>query len=188
MITMAHNNVAGGAAYCDGEVEVDMMVIYRNRRTARGVTLDACPIRVGRILRIVQETAAPPFIIMESWWPVLKPDKYGKQVNLFGTWIASKAPRQQDPPKAKRPATGPLEDTLMVNLADVLVWPVTMVPGSEDVSDGFRIPFSVFHFLRDHKRVDLAATSFTFARRGLAFYTGVVKDIGRRAYEENKKH
>ena len=61
-----------------------------------------------------------------------------------------------------------------------------MEPGS--TPDGFRIPFCVFHRLRDHENVDLAEARFTFAKRGLSFYMEVVKQVGRIVHAANKPH
>ena len=86
MVCLARG-VEGSGPYGDGELEVGMMCVYRNKISAIGITVEACPARVGRVLRVVRETTDQPYVIIQSMWPVLKPDKFGDKVNVYGTWV-----------------------------------------------------------------------------------------------------
>ena len=62
--------------------------------------------------------------------------------------------------------------TTMVNLADVLVWPIDVIEGNE----GVRVPLEAFHYLRIFHGIDLSHRAYTFARRGHRFWKEVADD------------
>ncbi|MDA8582847.1 hypothetical protein N9L68_01415 [bacterium] len=82
---------AGDSGYAHEDLEVGMYCMYRNDNQGAGPPPSQCPIRLGQIMRIVDEDSEP-FAMISSWWPVLKPHKFGERINVFGTWVMSCTP------------------------------------------------------------------------------------------------
>ena len=149
------------------------MAVYKNCGPSPAMSARECPIGVGRILRLVSESSGLPYVVIESWWPLLKPAKYEGRPNVFGTWIPRSKPIVESTagPPHKKPATsrkGPGQ--VIVSLTDVLAWPIDLDKGNPAFSDGGRIPFTALHYLRSRHGVDLSHHTFSFAKRRKAFY------------------
>lgn len=153
-----------------------MMIVYRNTQTSAGVDPSAVPIRLGRILRLVDEVASDAYAVVESWWPVMK-DKGNGRHNIFGTWVQVSKPCTEANARPEKRAKTKQSANLIVATKDILVWPIPAESGNSDFGDGLRIPFAVFHFLRAHHGLDLSHYEFSWARRGRAFYMEVIKDV-----------
>ena len=164
-------------------LEVGMFCLFRNSHASPGMLSSALPVRLGRVLRIASEVQSSPFVVVEYFWPVLKPDKYGDKLNLFGTWVRSAEPTVDKPVPARKKIARSVPEHIMVNMPDVLVWPVDLEEPSKKHPNGGRIPFAALLRLRTAHDIDLATPAFTFARRGKAFYFEVVKQAARRMHE-----
>lgn len=172
---------AEGAAPFESEpLDTGMFCLFRTQAGADGITLRACPIRLGKVLRVASEVGEA-FAIIEPYWPLLRPEKYQDKVNLFGTWTLGNEPvvDGERMPKRRRVEQMP---ALMIDLADVLVWPIDVEQSERENPPGVRIPLLAFYRLRHHG-VDLATSEFTFAKRGKAFFLGVCKGIAEQLYE-----
>lgn len=150
-------------------------LLHRNTVDAPGVTQRQCPIRLAKALRVVTEATAEPYVVVETWWPRLKPEKY-PQPNMFGTWLPGSSPVVVG--KAKKPKTvAALTKQSILPLGAVLTWPIDVEEtGSEG---GRRIPLAAFAHLRNAHNMDLSAPQFTFSKRGKAFYMDIAKSIAR---------
>ena len=131
----------------------------------------------------------------------MKPDKFGARVNLFGTWLRAATPVVDGAaPAAKKQATSAWSaiQCLMVTMGDVLVWPVVVESGSKEQreSEGVRIPFGAFDYLRDTYSINMAVPQFIFSERGwniLSMLCGFCISMGSRDLEPDanvkyKKH
>ena len=173
-------NPADGAAPFEAEpLDTDTFCLYRAHIGAPDISLPACPVRLGKVLRVATEVEAP-FAVVEQYWPLLRPSKYPDKVNLFGTWTKGVDPQIEGERPKKKSRTGALP-ALMVELRDVLVWPVDVEESGREDVEGVRIPLLAFERLRRHG-VDLAGPEFTFAKRGKAFYMGICKGIAEQLY------
>jgi hypothetical protein len=166
------------AGFCAAPVQDGMMILYRSH----GERASECPIRLGRVLRVVYEAAAP-YAVAESWWPRLKPQKYGDRLNMFGTWAPSRspqvAPSAPAAPAQKKRATGATSPAqIVVNLADVLAWPVALERGQGAQESEGRIPFGALHYLRARHGLDVSHATYTFAKRGKLFFAEVLRLAG----------
>ena len=153
-----------------------MFCLYRNTLASDPIASARCPVRLGRVARICMEVD-PPFAVIEAWWPLLKPNKFGDRINLFGTWVKTSKPViENSGPPIKKQATSAWSATqcLMVDFSDILVWPVDIEPGTKRYTDGARIPFSALEYLRKACGIDLALPIWTFADRGKAFYEHIM--------------
>ena len=148
-------------------------LIFRNQSDAPGVTRQQCPIRLAKALRVVTE-ATDPYVVVEGWWPRLKPEKY-PQANLFGTWLPGLVPVVVGKTKRTKTTAG-LQKQNIVPLTVVLTWPIDVEEGPDD---GRKIPLTAFMHLRVAHSVDLSAPQFTFSKRGKSFYMDVAKSIAR---------
>ena len=158
----------GAGGYCLDPLECDAFFLYRNTGKCR----EQCPIRVGKVVRLNHELEVPS-VVSESWWPVLKPQKYGERLNMFGTWVRGAAPQSWTaPPARKKQALSSWTATqcAMLNLSDALVWPVIMEPGASEHAEGLRIPFSAIDHLAAAHGINLAKPEFTFADRGKTYF------------------
>ena len=63
---------AGDSGYAHDDLEVGMYCVYRNDNQGVGPSPSQCPIRLGQIMRIIDEDSEP-FAMISAWWPVLKP-------------------------------------------------------------------------------------------------------------------
>ena len=97
----------------------------------------SCPIQVGQVLRVMREQAGIEKVAIAPWWPVPDPEKYGQKVK----WQACKWDEKG-------------KTTMMIPLADLLVWPVNME--TNDAGDPIRIPFTAFHYLRSRHGMDFS--------------------------------
>ena len=123
---------------------------------------------MGKVVRLNHELDVPG-VVAESWWPLLKLEKFGSRVNVFGTWLQSGAPMSSAAvPPRKKPVGSAWSATqcVCVDLVDVLVWPVIMEAGANEYADGLRIPFSALHYLWQAHSINLALPAFTFSDRG----------------------
>jgi hypothetical protein len=149
-----------------------VFILYRNTGSHPKLACESCPIRVGKVVRLNHELDVPS-VVVESWWPLMKPEKFGSRVNVFGTWLQSGAPISSGAaPRCKKPSGSTWSTTqcVIVNLADVLVWPIIMEAGTSEYADGVRIPFGALNYLWQAHRINLALPTFTFSDRGKAFF------------------
>lgn len=161
-----------------------MLCIYKNRRETPGRPGCILPIRLGRVLRLAEDVSRP-FVVVESWWPLAKPDKYNGRANLFGTWLPGAVPQVVGSSgKAKKPRVG--EDNLIVYTDDVFLWPIELDSGSTDHQGGGRIPFVVLHRVREWYGIDVAAPVLTFAKRGFEFFSEAVQRIARDLHAQSR--
>lgn len=161
-----------------------MLCIYKNRRETPGRPGCILPIRLGRVLRLAEDVSRP-FVVVESWWPLAKPDKYNGRDNLFGTWLPGAVPQVVGSSgQAKKPRVG--EDNLIVDTDDVFLWPIELDSGSTDHQGGGRIPFVVLHRVREWYGIDVAAPVLTFAKRGFEFYSEAVQRIARDLHAQSR--
>ena len=176
LIRVVHGDGRGQHGYNATPLEGGATIIYRNRGDHR----DAVPIRLGKVLRFVDEDPDDVYVIVESWWPIPKIGKYEtNRPNMFGTWVPSDVALENyaDKPARKRPrAPDEHLNHSLVRRGDVLVWPISEVAGS--VANGSRIPFTAFHYLRTHCQIDLSPKCFSFSERGHEFYNEVVREVG----------
>lgn len=149
-------------------------LLFRNHADAPGVTQRQCPIRLAKALRVVTEAKAEPYVVVEGWWPQLKPEKY-PHPNLFGTWMPGLSPAVAGKAKKTKTTTG-LQKHSIIPLSAVLTWPINV---EERQDGGRRIPLAAFMHLRTAHNVDLSAPVFTFSKRGKSFYMDVAKSIAR---------
>jgi hypothetical protein len=177
--------VEGLAGYGVEPLEVGMFCCYKSSQLVPNVPgSPAIPFRLGKVLRVARDVQSCPFMVVESWWPVLKPSKFGNKVNLFGTWVKCGEPIIEVDGAALKKACRPAaRDMLMVPLTDVLVWPVDLDASSTKYPDGGRLPFAALHHMRSMHGIDLADPSLTFAKRGKAFYFEVVKRVAQHAHD-----
>lgn len=167
--------------FCLNELEVGMLCIYKNKCETPGRAL---PIRMGRVLRLAEDVPKP-FVVVESWWPLAKPDKYNGRDNLFGTWLPGAVPQVVGSSgKAKKPRVG--GDNLMVDTVDVLLWPIELDSGASDHEGGGRIPFVVLHRVREWYGIDVADPVLTFAKRGFEFYSEAVQRVARDLHDQSR--
>jgi len=177
LIQVLHGQ-GGQTGYSIDPLDVDMFCIYRNTlgTSSGSVSSDKCPVRLGRVARVCLEVD-PPVAVVESFWPILKPHKFGDRLNLFGTWQKSSRPMgaSAGPPDKKQTVSAwTATQCIMVQMADILVWPIEVEDGPKDVPHGVRIPLAVFEYLRDVHAIDLALPMWTFADRGKSFYERVM--------------
>ena len=67
----------------------------------------------------------------------------------------------------------------MVAQADILVWPVYPEAGGDNAHPlAQRIPFRVFHYLRERRGVDLSGIEWSWSKRGRKFWDDLVMKIG----------
>ena len=168
-------NAPAQPGFGQDELENGMLCLFRNRDPG-------CPIRLGKVLRVVREGSSDPYVVCESWWPILKPEKHGGRMNLFGAWVPCKQPLTEGPSKKKVAAAHGVGQ-LMVQISDVFVWPIELDP-SDSWPSGGHIPYAAFHYLRSVHGVDLAGPSFTFSKRGKAFFMEVAKLLAKHIHQE----
>ena len=169
--------VEASQGYCLEPLDCEVFVLYRNRASISGVPCEQCPIRVGKVVRLNYELDVPS-VVVESYWPLLKPSKFDSRVNVFGSWLRSGKPISDGAPAScKKPAGSAWSATpcTIVNVVDVLVWPLDMEDGTSAYPGSVRIPFSAFEYLWQAHALNLALPEFTFARRGQAYYERVVR-------------
>ena len=168
-------NIEGAAILFEEQLCDDMFCLYR--WTDAGL-----PVRLGRVLRCVREDKAAPYVVMQSWWPVQKPGNFSAP-NVFGTWLkgakaVSITNGQNKRQRREEAFLQSFEDQhgIIVNLEDVLIWPVEVEPGNiENLSLGsapleaHRIPFSALRALQARFGINLAAKDYSFSRRGKKF-------------------
>ncbi len=169
----------GDLGYTIEPLDVGMIVIYVNRHTLYGISPTALPIRVGRILRLVRESdKIYPYALIESWWPLLKPSKHGDgQINMYGTWIPCNEPITVEGNKKKQSKVDRSGGPQLVEIHDVIVWPIELDAGSDSFQAGGRIPFTALHHARSTGKVDILLSRFIFTKRGNDFYMEVVKRV-----------
>ena len=167
--TKGHRDEATGEGYCSEPLQGGEFVLWASTHYAARL-----PIRLGRVLRIVGEDHSP-YIVVESWWPLLKPQSYGARLNLFGT----RAPRAE--PIAIASGLGKKRRTrallgcetghqILVEMGDVMVWPIALEPGALDDEDtGGRIPFSALQCVQIHFPIVLTCEELAFSPRGQEF-------------------
>ncbi len=171
----------GAAPFEAQPLEAGMFCLFRAHLGATGIPLQSCPFRLARVLRVADEVHRAPFVVVEPYWPLLRPQKYGSQVNLFGTWTRGMEPiTDGDRPSKKRRADQ--QPGLMVDWKDVLVWPVDAEPRVGREPEGLRIPFPAFGRLRYHG-VDVATPAFTFSKRGREFFFDMCRDIAEHLHD-----
>ncbi len=148
------------------------------------------PVRLGKVLRCCHESKSAPFAVIQSWWPLLKPSKFGSKLNAFGTWCAGTAPiaigssiaRKQ---RKTQVQSSPLskDNAIFVNMEDILLWPVDFeigalddgqddnsgLPDSSGSPEGRRIPFNCFVALWRRYGINFADNSLAFSSRGKGF-------------------
>lgn len=180
------NGTTAEGGYEQGELEIGMFCLYINRASTPEVPSTQCPVRLGKVLRVVRETTVSPFAIVESWWPVLK-DKHKGKVNLFGTWVPAPRPMVADESGRVRKKTHATATTVMLPLTNIIVWPVDVEAGAAAFPQGHRIPFSAIHRLRDAHGIDLAPPTFSFAPRGRKFFLQVLAQIGQQVHDEQRR-
>ncbi len=160
--------------FCAGPLNNGDLALYHPGAHGRGL-----PLRLGRALRVIDSSESPgiPYVIMEAWWPLHKWESFGECLNLFGTWIPSALP------VAVGTAIGSKERTLlikrniaheqiMVDVSDVLVWPVVLEPGAVDAKavENGTIPFAALRHARERcPGLDLSSAQVCFSRRGAEF-------------------
>ena len=152
----------GSESYCEHECEAGAMAIFRSAS-------NSCVIQVGQVLRVMREQPGSEKVVIAPWWPVPNPEKYGQKVNLFGKWSQDGKPASGTKKIKQLPG-------MIIPLADLLVWPVSME--TNDAGD-LRIPFTAFHYLRSKHGIDLSHHTYTFSRRGARFYNEVTKIVAR---------
>ena len=170
----------GSAAFGAEPLDAGVFCLYRAHTGAPGISLQACPIRIGKVLRVAPEVSEP-FAVVETYWPLLRPNKYGEKVNLFGTWTKGADPVTEGDMPRKRARVGEMP-AVMVALSEVLVWPVDVEESQPGDTEGIRIPLLTFDRLR-RSGIDLTEPEFTFAKRGKAFFLGVCKGIAEQLYD-----
>ena len=161
-------------------LEVGMFCLYRSG----SVPGSALPIRLGKVLRIALEVQASPFVVVQAWWPILKPEKYGDKLNLFGTWIPGPEPVVDNAPPPRKRAARQLPDFLLVDMADVLVWPVALDMASSNHAGGGRIPFAALHHVHSVHNINVATPALSFSDRGKSFYVEVVKRVALQVHRQ----
>ena len=138
------------------------------------------PLRIGRVLRLVSEYNTAPFCIVDSYWPMLKTQKFGDKLNLYGTWVRASQPIDVDAgvSKKKRKTTVQhclSESSVMVDMNKILVWPVTLDKGALGEKDalGFgslRIPFDALMYCRKRfPELRLTRLDLCFSERSKEF-------------------
>jgi len=182
LLRVVGEGAGASGGYGQGDLEIGMFCLIRTGAHVSGISASQCPILLGKTLRIVHESSAE-YAVVECWRPIMKADKFGENVNLFGTWLPSASPTGDS---GKKRATVRSRGTAMVPLHDVVVWPVDLEPGASEYPDGRRIPFSACHHLRDSHNIDLAHPCFTFADRGKAFYAEVVAHAAQSYHDTHK--
>lgn len=163
--------VVGKTSFREGPMQAGILCLYRPRQLLTGMSVSSMPIRLGRVLRVADDVPSSPFVVVESWWPLAKPEKFGNKLNLFGTWVAGPQPLIDGAPLPKKPksagANGSVANQVLVELVDVLVWPVDVDRRCRD--EGVRIPFDALHYLRAAHGINVATHLLTFSKRGEAF-------------------
>ena len=167
----------GQLGFCDEPLADGMYCIFRSTLATSHFSAAQCPVRLGRVMRVVAE-AASPYAVVEGHWPIVKPDKFPGRANLFGTWLPGTSPTIMPPP-SKRPKQD--RGLIDVPLDTVVLWPIETEPGKEQ---GVRIPMEVFHNLRASHDMNLSSPSFAFARRGKAFFMACSKERARWIWEQ----
>ena len=159
---------AGAQGYDQAPLEVNEFCLYVQPERSMPVPSAHCPIRLGRVLRLVHEAAAP-YAVIEAMWPVMKGIKHGQRTNLFGTWIVCSTPVDDDVSDALGMDRQLPSAAVMVELHHVLVWPVDVERGASAYESGCRIPFSAFRRLRDAHGLDLSGPAWAFSDRARKF-------------------
>lgn len=154
--------------YCVEPYSEGDYILYRT-------TNGQLPFRLGRLLRTVDEYASSPYVVVESWWPIAKPDTHGNMLNLFGTWVASSVPIRVASGLAKRQRTDVVlgssvvrDHQTIVDLCAILVWPIVLIKGSLS-GEGGMIPFDALTYAQMHYGIDLRTSELAFSRRGQEF-------------------
>ena len=167
--------IQGAAAFFEEELSDNMFCLYRWSDAG-------LPIRLGRVLRCVREDKAAAYVVMQSWWPVQKPGKFLRP-NIFGTWFkgakAISMTSGQNKRRRREEASHQLfedHNGIMVNMEDVLIWPVDVEPGNivnfgpgSATPEAHRIPFSALRALQARYGINLSAKDYSFSRRGKEF-------------------
>ena len=173
------NGKAGTRAFNDVDLEPGMLVLFRNRNNASGVSIVDCPVRVGRIIQVHEEhPGSSASAVLEGWWPITNPE-HGDAINIFGTWFASRIPVSKVPEGKRAKKRSEPAVPILVLRADILVWPVESESRNDDFPGGARIPFAVFHFLRDLHGIDLSNPRHAWANRGKKFAKEVMEIVSR---------
>ena len=173
LLRVAGARTSDDSGYCHDELETDMLAIFECSKNRQ------LPIRVGRVLRIMRERSRESMVILESWQPVAKPEKYDR-ANCFGTWAPPARVEQgsvRERSAKRRSRGGLLDHVVTITIGKVLLWPLTLeAKEGQDSSDpSGKIPLVAMHFLREAGHKDLSGKEYTFSKRGVAFYNQVVK-------------
>jgi hypothetical protein len=176
LIFKARDDGSANVGFRSEPIEEGMMVIFQN-------SSDDLPFRVGQILRVAREHS-DPYAIMQTYWHISKPDKFGSKLNAFGTWVPAVAPVSLQSCQSKRQrttATRVLQQSTVTNqevvsLSSVLVWPIMLEKGAVSKNGG-RIPFAVFHYLRAQCGIDMSQKKFVFSERAQSFVDEVRKIV-----------
>ena len=179
VIQLSSSSHGGQLGFCDEPLQDGMYCIFLSNSATTHFRAAQCPVRLGRVLRVVAE-AAEPYVVLQAYWPVVKKDKYPGRCNLFGTWLAGSHPVVT--PTASKKAKQ-ADGTLTVTLPNVILWPIDAEPRN-NVENGVRVPLQAFHALRSTRDIDMSLPEFAFAPRGKTFYMETVKEAARWAYEQ----
>ena len=133
-----------------------MFCLYRSVSPVPGLPNAALPIRLGKVLRIALEVQSSPIVVVQVWWPILKPEKFGDKLNLFGTWMPCPQPVTISEPPARKNARRQSSEFLMIDMADILAWPVDLDMSSSKHHGGGRIPFAALHHAHSVHNINLA--------------------------------
>ena len=167
-IRLASGSASSQSGFCIEELSEGQLVLVR------GLGRSDLPVMVATVLQIIRENPQrKPVAAVRCWQPQLKPDKY-KGPNLFGTWFPSSEAVAVGAGSSKRLKTGSAP-VRMVNLEDVLAWPLDLEqkPGAQQGVG--QIPFAALHYLRESGKADVSAKKYTFSKRGNAFFLQVAK-------------
>ena len=171
LINTFGNQAAGSVGYRQEDIAENMMVMFRNK----GLEAQQLPFRLGKVLRVAAESAADRYVVIETWWPLLKPDKFGQLLNAFGTWVPCAAPVEMESNKSKKQRRSQCQqlpqnaNKEIVNSQDLLVWPVELEEGWASGMTAGRIPFSAFDYIGVHFDIDMTKPEHAFAERGKAY-------------------
>ena len=59
------------ASFQEGPMQAGMFSIYRPHALLTAMSASSVPIRLGRVLRVADDVPSHPFVVVESWWPVV---------------------------------------------------------------------------------------------------------------------
>ena len=124
-----------------------------------------------------------PFAVVQLWWPLVRPQKYGQSLNLFGTWLPGAGPTTEGgTPQKKHKASG-THAHLLVDMKSILVWPIQLRPGQEGWGtpgkDSGCIPFAALHYLKAAHDIDIARPRWCFSGHGKKFLKEAAELVGQ---------